>query len=260
MFFADEAPLVRLLQKARRTLRESHALRQVQVREWGFGRLRVVALSAGRCGRALVHHLMKEGVPERIWKFGRVARLPGGDQLVSKQIELLKAIIPGITRLGVLTTGGALSHDDQMLGATKAAQVLKLKLIEVRVSAPGDLARLESICGKGACQALYVMQDPQMQSWRAQIVEWAARLQLPTVSSSTAFTENGALMSYSSNIPELYRRAATFVDKILRGAKPGDLPIEQPTKFELVVNQKTAKALGIKISDEILLRADRVIE
>jgi len=67
-------------------------------------------------------------------------------------------------------------------------------------------------------------------------------------------------MSYSSNIPELYRRAATFVDKILRGAKPGDLPIEQPTKFELVVNQKTAKALGIKISDEILLRADRVIE
>ena len=93
---------------------------------------------------------MKEGVPERIWKFGRVARLPGGDQLVSKQIELLQAIIPGITRLGVLTTGGALSHDDQMLGATKAAQVLKLKLIEVRVSAPGDLARLESICGKGA--------------------------------------------------------------------------------------------------------------
>jgi putative ABC transport system substrate-binding protein len=99
-----------------------------------------------------------------------------------------------------------------------------------------------------------------MQSWRAQIVEWAARLQLPTVSGSAAFTENGALMSYSSNIPELYRRAATFVDKILRGAKPGDLPIEQPTKFELVVNQKTAKALGIKISDEILLRADRVIE
>jgi len=68
-----------------------------------------------------------------------------------------------------------------------------------------------------------------MQSWRAQIVEWAARLQLPTVSGSAAFTENGALMSYSSNIPELYRRAATFVDKILRGAKPGDLPIEQPT-------------------------------
>jgi putative ABC transport system substrate-binding protein len=183
-----------------------------------------------------------------------------GDELISKQIELLHAIVPGIRRLGVLTTGGALSHDEQMLGAKKAAQVLKLKLIEVRVSAPGELARLGSICGKGACHALFVMQDPQVTTWRPQIIEWAARLNLPTVSYSAAFAENGGLMSYSANNVELFRRAATFVDKILKGAMPGDLPIEQPTTFELVVNLKTAKALGIKVPNSILVRADRVIE
>lgn len=183
-----------------------------------------------------------------------------GDQLVSKQIELLKEIIPGITRLGLLTTGGALSHDEQMLGATKAAQALKLKLLEVRVSAPGELARLGSLCGKGACQALLVMQDPHMNNWRAQISEWAARLQLPAFSNSVAFAESGGLMSYSANSADLFRRAAIFVDKILKGAKPGDLPIEQPTKFELVVNMKTARALGITIPQSVLIRADRVIE
>ena len=124
----------------------------------------------------------------------------------------------------------------------------------------GDLARLGSICGKGACQALFVEQGPQLTSWRAQIIDWAARLQLPTVYWAADFAREGGLISYSANSDELFRRAATFVDKILKGAKPGDLPIEQPTKFELIINQKTAKALGIKIPNEILLRADKVIE
>jgi putative ABC transport system substrate-binding protein len=106
-----------------------------------------------------------------------------------------------------------------------------------------------------------VEQDPEFQNWRAQIIDSATRLRLPTVSNNFAnFTQEGGLISYSANSGELYRRAATFVDKILKGAKPGDLPIEQPTTFELVVNLRTAKALGIKVPDSILVRADKVIE
>ena len=182
-----------------------------------------------------------------------------GDELASKRVELLKTMVPGLSRLGVLTTGKSLVHDEQMRGVMKAAQVLKLKTIEVRVSAPGDLARLASICGKGACQALFVVQDSELTGWRAQIIDSAARLRLPAVYSNGEFVQEGGLISYSTNNAELFRRAATFVDKILKGAKPGDLPIEQPTRFELVVNQKTAKALGIKIPNEILLRAETVI-
>ena len=183
-----------------------------------------------------------------------------GDEITSKRVELLKTMVPGLSRLGVLTTGKSLVHDEQMRGVMKAAQALKLKIIEVRVSVPGDLARLAAICGKGNCQALFVEQDPELTSWRAQIIESAARLHLPAFYPSADFVQGGGLISYSANNAGLFRRAATFVDKILKGAKPGDLPIEQPTTFELVVNQKTAQALGIKIPNEILLRADKVIQ
>ena len=183
-----------------------------------------------------------------------------GDELASKRIELLKTIVPGLSRLGVLTTGKSPVHDENMRGAMKAARVLKLKLIEVRVNAPGDLARLASICGKGACQALFLEQEGELSNWRAQIIDSAAQLRLPAVYYAAEFPQEGGLISYSTNNAELFRRAATFVDKILKGAKPGDLPIEQPTTFELVVNKKTAQALGIKIPNEILLRADKVIE
>ena len=183
-----------------------------------------------------------------------------GEELTSKQIELLKEIAPGISRLGVLTTGQSLVHDETWRDAMRAARALKLKLIEVRVGKPGDLAWLASICGKGNCQGLLVLLDPALINWRAQIINSVARLHLPAVYPQSEYVREGGLISYAANPEELYRRAAYYVDKILKGAKPGDLPIEQPTKFELAVNMKTAKALGIKIPNSILVQATKVIE
>jgi putative ABC transport system substrate-binding protein len=181
------------------------------------------------------------------------------DDLTAKHIEFLKVIVPGVTRLAILNTGKYLFHDEAWRAATQAAQALKLTLVDVRVAGPGDLSRLASSCAKGGCNALYVMPDPSLITWRAQIVEQAARLRLPAVYYQSEFVQDGGLMSYSANIEDMYRRAADFVDRILKGAKPGDLPIERPTKFELVINLKTAKALGLTIPGDMLARADRII-
>ena len=182
------------------------------------------------------------------------------EELVQKHIELLKTIVPGITRLAVLNTGKYIFHDEAWRAAAQAAQVMKVTLVDVRVGAPRDLARLASICGKEGCGGLYVMTDPLLTNWRAQIIEEAFRLRLPAVYPSIEFAEEGGLISYSQNIQEQFRRAAAYVDKILKGAKPGDLPIERPTIFELVVNLKTAKALGLTIPNSILLQTTRIIE
>ena len=182
------------------------------------------------------------------------------EELVQKHIELLKTIGPGITRLAVLNTGKYVFHDEAWRAAAQAAQVMKVTLVDVRVGAPRDLARLVSICGKEGCGGLYVMTDPILTNWRAQIIEEAFRLRLPAVYPSIEFAEEGGLISYSQNIQEQYRRAAAYVDKILKGAKPGDLPIERPTIFELVVNLKTAKAFGLTIPNSILVQTTRIIE
>ena len=108
--------------------------------------------------------------------------------------------------------------------------------------------------------ALFVSSDPTFASEAGRIIRWTARARLPTLYSWRIFTEGGGLMSYSADLAAIYRRAATYVDKILKGTKPGDLPVEQPTKFELVINMKTAKAVGLTIPPSLLLRADQVIE
>lgn len=213
----------------------------------------VMASGAGAVQAGIAQSLARPG--------GNVTGLTNqGDELTQKQIELLKTIVPGISRLGALTTGVSPVHDEMWRGALQAAQALKLKLIEVRVGAPGDLARLDSSCGKGGCQALLVMLDPQLANWRAQIIHSAARLRLPAIYFAPEFALEGGLISYATNGEELWRRAATYVDKILKGAKPSELPIEQPTKFELVINMKTAKTLGLTIPQSVLLRADEVIQ
>jgi putative tryptophan/tyrosine transport system substrate-binding protein len=142
----------------------------------------------------------------------------------------------------------------------QAAEVLKLSFFEVRVETPTDPEGLASTCAKGGCQALLVANDPIITNSRAQVYEWAERLRLPAVYGFPGYAKEGGLIGYGANPEALFRRAATYVDKILKGAKPGDLPIEQPTKFELVVNLKAAKAIGITIPQSVLVRADEVIE
>jgi putative tryptophan/tyrosine transport system substrate-binding protein len=182
------------------------------------------------------------------------------EELIHKQIGLLKIIVPGISRLGVLNTAKYLFNDEALRAAAQVAQVLWLTLVDVRVGAPGDLARLASICGRGGCDALLVMPGTDLQDWRAQIIDQAARLQLPAIYPNLEFAQDGGLISYAPSVEAMFRRAAAYVDKILKGAKPGDLPIQLPTTFDLTINLKTARALGLTIPDAVLARADQVIK
>ena len=212
----------------------------------------VIAYGTGAVKIGLAQSLARPG--------GNVTGLESqNEELTSKYIELLKTIVPDMQRLGVLNTGNYIYHDEAWRAATTAARALKLALIDVRVGAPADLTRLDSLCARGGCDGLYVMQDPVTINWRAQIIALAARLRLPAVYYQPEFAQEGGLLSYSANFEDMCRRAAGYVDKILKGAKPGDLPIERPTKFELIVNMKTARALGLSIPESIRLRADRLI-
>jgi len=213
----------------------------------------VIAAGAGAVKIGLAKSLARPG--------GNVTGLESqSEELVQKQIELLKTIAPGISRLGVLNTAKYLLNDEALLAAAQAAKALKLALVDVKVGALGELSRLASICGKGGCNALLVMPGADLQNWRAQIIDQAARLRLPAIYPNPEFVQDGGLISYSSNFEAMFRSAATYVDKILKGAKPADLPMERPTRFELVVNLKTARALGMKLPQIVLGRADRVIE
>lgn len=182
-----------------------------------------------------------------------------GEDLTQKQMQLLKTIAPGISSVGFLTSGQSFIYEEQKRDVMRAADVLKLKFIEVRIGAAADFERLASMCGKGGCEALLVATDPTLTNLRRQIYDWAARLGLPAVYPVPEYAKEGGLIGYGANGEELFRAAAAYVDKILKGAKPGDLPIEQPTKFDLVVNLRAAKAIGLTIPEAVLLRADGVI-
>ncbi|MBA7471276.1 hypothetical protein ES707_12386 [subsurface metagenome] len=181
-------------------------------------------------------------------------------ELTSKQLQLLKTISPSTSHVGILTTGTAIIYEETLRDATRAASALALKLVEVRIGTFDELPRLASLCGKGNCNGLLVTSDPLLQNWRTQIVEIAAKENLPAVYPQPEYVLNGGLISYSTNIEERFHRAAGYVDKILKGARPSELPIEQPTKFEMIVNAKAAKAQGIEIPGLILAQANSVIE
>jgi putative ABC transport system substrate-binding protein len=183
-----------------------------------------------------------------------------GEDLTGKHMELLKTIAPGVSRIGVLNSVNYIFHEEAWRAADQAARALKLSLVDVRVGGAEDLGRLAASCGNGGCDGLYVMPGPVLINLRAQVIEQAARLRLPAIYFQPEFVEEGGLASYSPNIEEMCRRAAGHVDRILKGAKAGDLPIERPLKFELVINLKTAKSLGLTIPGELLARADRVIQ
>jgi putative ABC transport system substrate-binding protein len=202
---------------------------------------------------------------------GLVASLsrPGGNvtglsnqssDLAGKRLELLREVIPGLRSLAVLVNvvnapgGGA-----EMATVKTAARALGLEIITLEIRRAEDIApSIETLNGKAG--AVYVVQDPLFIATRDRISTSVLSARLPTVHPAREFVEAGGLMSYGASFPDTFRRAADYVDKILKGAKPGDLPVEQPTKFDLVVNQTTAKALGLTLSPTLLTRADEVIE
>jgi putative ABC transport system substrate-binding protein len=203
--------------------------------------------------------------------FGFVASLarPGGNitglanlspELVGKRLDLLKEVVPRVSRVAVLFNPDSPGAALRMRETEAAAPSLGIKLQPVEVRGPNDLEHAFSAMKKERAGALIPLTSPLISDQRKQIVELAAKNRLPAMYDSRVFSEAGGLMSYGTNLADLDRRAAMYVDKILKGAKPGDLPIEQPKKFELIVNLKAAKQIDLTIPPNVLARADRVIK
>ncbi len=179
--------------------------------------------------------------------------------LAGKRLELLREVVPGLRRLAIMANVDAPASVLEIGEVQAAARTLGLEVTTLEIRRAEDIApAFEAL--KGRAEALYVVQDPLVSTNRIRINTLALGARLPMISAFREFVEAGGLMSYGANFSDLYRRAADYVDKILRGAKPADLPVQQPTKFDLVVNLTTAKALGMTIPESFLLRADEVIE
>jgi putative ABC transport system substrate-binding protein len=184
-------------------------------------------------------------------------------ELVGKRLELLAQAVPGVSRVAVLWLPGALgerTERDMLKEADVAARALGVGLQFVEARVPADLDRAFSDMTRARAGALTVLPSLMFLREHRRLVDLAAKHRLPAVYTVKEYVDAGGLMAYGSNAADLFRRSATYVDKILKGAKPGDLPVEQPTKFELIINLKTAKALGLTIPPSLLARADQVIE
>jgi ABC-type uncharacterized transport system substrate-binding protein len=175
-----------------------------------------------------------------------------------KRLELLRGIVPKLRRVAVIWQPANPSNANQLKGAQVAARTLGVQLMPVSVQEPNDFdSAFTTVRGT---DGVLMLESPFFTTHRARLAELALRSRLPAVYGQKEYVEAGGLISYGTDFQDLWRRAATYVDKILKGAKPGDLPVEQPTKFELVINLKTAKALGLTIPPSLLQRADQVIE
>jgi putative ABC transport system substrate-binding protein len=179
-------------------------------------------------------------------------------EVVGKQMELLKAVVPRISRLAILWNPTNPGHPPQLQQAEITARTLGMQLQPLKAQTPEEIDRAFAAMTRARADALLVLLDPILLRRRAQIAELEAKSRLPTVHGARQAADR-SLMAYGADLLDRYKRAAIHVDKILKGAKPGDLPIEQPTKFELAVNLKTAKALGLTIPPSVLVRADLVI-
>jgi putative ABC transport system substrate-binding protein len=180
--------------------------------------------------------------------------------LSAKRIELLREMVPGVARIAVFLNMSNAAAPPAWKETERAAQSLGVQAQLFDVRRAEDFERAFQAAAKQRANAIVVGQDGLIQANGKLIVELAVKHRLPSIYSAGDYVDDGGLFSYGVSYPDLYRRAASYVDKILKGAKPGDLPIEQPTKFELVINMKTARALGVTIPKAILYRADRVIE
>jgi putative ABC transport system substrate-binding protein len=182
-----------------------------------------------------------------------------GPELIPKRLELLKETLPTTSRVAALWHRGA--YGEGMLKETEAAaRTLGLQLQLVGVQGPDEFERAFTTMAREHPDALIVLPSPMLFVERRRLVDLAAKHRLPAIYNAREFVELGGLMAYGASINDLFRRVATHVDKILKGAKPADLPVEQPMKFELVINLKTAKALGLTIPPLLLFRADEVLE
>jgi putative tryptophan/tyrosine transport system substrate-binding protein len=231
----------------------------------------LAALAAKQATLTLPILFVSAGDPVTSGLITSLAR-PGGNvtglallfpELVSKCLEQLKQAIPSVSRIAVLQQAGAVperTKEEILKGADVAARSLGVRLQFVWARGPADIDKAFSDMTKARAGGLAVLSSPMFIMKRRLLVDLATRSRLPTVFSFREYVDAGGLMSYGPNLSDLSRRAATYVDKILKGAKPADLPVEQPTKFELVINLKTAKTLGLTIPPALLARADEVIQ
>ena len=181
-------------------------------------------------------------------------------ELVGKQMELLKEVVPKVSRVALLWNPANPGNPPLLREAEVAAGALGVRLQPLEARGPGEIDSAFAAMTRQRAGAVIVLVDSMLADHRTRIADLAAKSRLPAMYGITEHAEAGGLMAYGANLANMFRRAATYVDKILKGAKPADLPVEQPTRFELVINLKTAKALGLTIPPSVLIRADKVIQ
>jgi putative ABC transport system substrate-binding protein len=186
-----------------------------------------------------------------------------GPELITKRLEILKEVVPNLRRVGILMragVGAGIGQQQQMEEIKAAALSLRLTLLELPSQMESEaLEHVFKRAAEGQVNAVIPTAGRQTLAARKPIADLAIKYRLPAIYQEREFVDVGGLMSYGPDFPDLYRRAAYFVDRILKGSKPAELPVEQPTKFELVINLKTAKQIGLTIPPNVLARADRVI-
>jgi putative ABC transport system substrate-binding protein len=179
--------------------------------------------------------------------------------IAGKRLELLRELVPSLRRLAIMANTGSPNAVLEMDEAKASARKLSIDIVPLEIRRGEDIApAFEAL--KGHADALYVCIDGLVNTNRIRINTSALGARLPTIHGAREYVEAGGLMSYGANYPDLFRRSADYVDKILHGAKPGDLPVELPTKFDLIINLTTAKTLGLEVPPTLLARADEVIE
>jgi putative ABC transport system substrate-binding protein len=192
---------------------------------------------------------------------GNVTGLAGlSPDVTAKRMELLKDTVPDLSRVAVLRSSASPGREGMWADTVTAARTLGLRVHALDIMEAGQLDALFDDAARERAGGLIVIRDPLTNTLRARIIELAARRKIPAMYATREFVDAGGLMAYGSNVLELYRRTASYADRILRGLKPADLPVERPTRFELVINLKTAKALGLTIPPAVLARADEVIQ
>ena len=226
------------------------------------------ALAAQRATKAIPIVMVAAGNPVANGLVESLAR-PGGNvtglsqmlqEVSGKRLELLKEVVPKLSRVAVLWNPNSASATLNWKENQQPARQLGIQLFSLEVRSPSELDKAFEAATNVRAGALAILPDPVISTNLERIVDFAAKSRLPSIYQSSEFADAGGLVTYGPDRADLFRRAATYVDKILKGTKPGDLPVDQPTKLELVVNLKTAKALGITIPQSVLFRADKVIE